>query len=190
MMPRDKAVEAGNGFSNAAPVAGDDCAEVFGIEPRGQRSRSDQVTKQYRKLPALDRARVRCRRYHRGRIHAQFGPAIAAELVCGEVCRAAGRTAPHDCRSALATEFLLLRDFGCAIRALHPDLNGGDYGHVPALEAQKTKNGSRKLKQSRQTHLSEESLWTSSRDLVFPPEVAPPAFAVQDKLSQGTLLRV
>src|SRR5450631_3083405 len=80
MMPRDKAVEAGNGFGNAAPVAGDDGAEVFGIEPRGERSRSDQVTKQYRKLPALDRARVPCRRYHRERIHAQFGPAVAANL--------------------------------------------------------------------------------------------------------------
>ena len=32
MMPRDKAVEAGNGFSNTAPVAGDDCAKIFGIE--------------------------------------------------------------------------------------------------------------------------------------------------------------
>jgi hypothetical protein len=41
MMPRDKAVEARNGFSNAAPVVGDDYAEVFGIEPRGERSRSD-----------------------------------------------------------------------------------------------------------------------------------------------------
>ena len=57
MMSRDKAVEAGNGFGNAAPVAGDDCAKIFGIEPRGERSRSDQVTKQHRKLPALDRAR-------------------------------------------------------------------------------------------------------------------------------------
>ena len=81
MMSRDKAVEAANGFSNAAPVAGDDCAEVFGIEPRGERNRSDQVAKQYRKLPALDRSRVRCRRHHRGRIHAQFGSAVAAKLV-------------------------------------------------------------------------------------------------------------
>ena len=48
MMPRDKAVEAGNGFSNAAPVAGDDGAEVFGIETRRERSRSDQVAKQHR----------------------------------------------------------------------------------------------------------------------------------------------
>src|SRR6267154_6045579 len=116
MMSRDKAVEAGNGFSNAAPVAGDDCAEVFGIEPRGERGRSDQVTKQDRKLPALDRARVPCRWYHRGRIHAQFGPAVAANLVWGWVCRAAGQTAPYHCRSALPTEFLLLRDFSCAIR--------------------------------------------------------------------------
>ena len=124
MMPRDKAVEAGNGFSNAASVAGDDCAEIFGIEPRGKRRRSDQVAKQYRKLPALDRARVRCRRYQRGRIHAQSGPAVAAKLVWGRVRRAAGRTAPHDRRSALPTKFPLLRDFGCAIRAVHPDLNG------------------------------------------------------------------
>jgi hypothetical protein len=43
MVPRDKAVEAGNGLSNAASVAGDDGAEVFGIEPRGERRRSDQV---------------------------------------------------------------------------------------------------------------------------------------------------
>jgi len=146
MMPRDKAVEAGNGFGNAAPVAGDDGAEVFGIEPRGERSRSDQVTKQYRKLPALDRARVPCRRYHRERIHAQFGPAVAAKLVLGQVCSAADQTAPHYCGSALPTEFLLLRDFSCAIRALHSDLNRGDYGHIPALEAQETKNGSRKSK--------------------------------------------
>jgi hypothetical protein len=46
MMSRDKAVQAGNGFANAAPVAGDDCAGVLGIEPRGERSRSDQVAKQ------------------------------------------------------------------------------------------------------------------------------------------------
>ena len=124
MMSRDKAVEAGNGFSNAAPVAGDDCAEVFGIEPRGQRSRSDQVTKQYRKLAAFDRARVPCRRYHRGRIQEKFGPAVAAKLVLGRVCHATGRTAPHGRRSAPPTEFPLLRDFRCAIRAVHPDLNG------------------------------------------------------------------
>src|SRR5258707_6655832 len=40
----------------------------------------------------------------------------------GAGCRATGQTAPHYRRSALPTEFLLLRDFGCAIRALHPDL--------------------------------------------------------------------
>src|SRR6267154_5313759 len=126
MMSRDKAVEAGNGFSNAAPVAGDDCAEVFRIEPRGERRRSDQVTKQDRQLPALDRARVQRCQYHRGGILAQAGPAVAAKVVCGRVCRAASRTASHYCRSALPTEFLLLRDFGRAIRALHPDLNGGE----------------------------------------------------------------
>ena len=124
MMSRDKAVEPGNGFSNAAPVAGDNRAEVFGIEPRGERSRSDEVAKQYRELPALDRARVPCRRHHRGKIHAQSGPAVAAKLVQGWVGRAAGRTAPHDRRSAPPTEFPLLRDFGRAIRAVHPDLNG------------------------------------------------------------------
>nr|WP_246738078.1 hypothetical protein [Bradyrhizobium sp. CCBAU 051011] len=70
MMSRDKAVEAGNGFSNAAPVAGNDCAEVFGIEPRGKFSRPDQITKQYGKLPALDRPRVTRRRRHRVRFHA------------------------------------------------------------------------------------------------------------------------
>jgi hypothetical protein len=134
-MSRDKAVEAGDGFSNAAPVAGDDCAEVFGIEPRGERSRSNQVTKQDRKLPALDRARVRCCRYHRGRILAQVGPAVAAKPVRGWVCRAACQTAPHYCRSALPTEFLLLRDFGRAIRALHPDLNGGEKNYNSAVKS-------------------------------------------------------
>nr|WP_244608074.1 hypothetical protein [Bradyrhizobium algeriense] len=124
MMSRDKAVEAGNGFSNTAPVVGDDGAEVFRIEPRGERSRSDQVAKQYRKLPALDRARVPGRRCRCGRIHAQSGSAVAAKLVQGRVCRAAGQTAPHHRRSALSAKFSLLRDFGCAIRAVHPDLNG------------------------------------------------------------------
>src|SRR5207253_9180402 len=54
MMSRDKAVQAGNGFGNAAPVAGDDCTEVLRIEPRGERRRSDLVAEQDCKLPALE----------------------------------------------------------------------------------------------------------------------------------------
>ena len=124
MMSRDKAVEAGNGFSNTAPVACDDCAKIFGIESRGKRRRSDQVAKQHRKLATLDRARVPWHRRHRGRTRAQFAPAVAAKFVQGWIRRTAGQTTAHYRRSAPPTEFPLLRDFGCAIRAVHPDLNG------------------------------------------------------------------
>ena len=100
--------------------------EVFGIEPRGERSRSDQVTKQYRQLPTLDRARVRVPSvpprenpraiWSRSRRKTCLEPGLPRRRLAP-----AGRTtaAPH-----CPQNFLPLRDFGCAIRAVRPDLNG------------------------------------------------------------------
>src|SRR2546421_380228 len=79
LVPCDKAVQAGNGLVNAAPVTGDDCTEIFGIELRGERGRSDQVAKQDRQLTAFDRARAPCCRCPRACSHAQFAPAVSTK---------------------------------------------------------------------------------------------------------------
>jgi hypothetical protein len=123
MVPCDKAVQAGNGFVDAAPVARDDCSEIFGIELRGERGRSDEIAEQDRQLTALDWARAPRSRCPRARSHAQFCPAVSAKLARGRVDSVTGRTATHGRRSALSTEFLLFCDFDRAVTAPHSGLD-------------------------------------------------------------------
>src|SRR5215472_7510802 len=50
---RDKAVERVDSVGDHATIGGDDLTQIFGIEPRGELCRSDQVAEHYRQLPPL-----------------------------------------------------------------------------------------------------------------------------------------
>ena len=49
----DKPVEAPDDIGNGAVIGGDDLVQILGIEPRGERSRTDQIAEHHAELPAL-----------------------------------------------------------------------------------------------------------------------------------------
>jgi len=51
----DKAIEAGDDFDDGTVIRGDNLAQIFGIEPRRQRRRADEVADHHRQLPPLGR---------------------------------------------------------------------------------------------------------------------------------------
>ena len=49
----DEAVEPGDDFGDNAAKCGDDLAQIFGIEPRGERRRADEFADHHREAPPL-----------------------------------------------------------------------------------------------------------------------------------------
>jgi hypothetical protein len=63
----DVTVEAANRRRHTALISADHLAQLFGIEPRGERRRADQIAEHHRQLPAFgSRAGRGLRRRHRG----------------------------------------------------------------------------------------------------------------------------
>jgi hypothetical protein len=52
---RDVPIEACNCFSDAAMVGADDLAQVLGVEPSGERRRTDEIAEHHGERPALGR---------------------------------------------------------------------------------------------------------------------------------------
>jgi len=57
---RNETIEPGDDPRDGAVIGGDDLAQIFRIEARGEFGRPDQIAKHHRQLPALSLGRCRC----------------------------------------------------------------------------------------------------------------------------------